>query len=331
MNNKKTILLIGCNGYIGSRFVEQFHDKYNIAGIDTNFFGNDHEIVSKLKFFLKKDIREIEVNELPKIDYAVHMGELSNDPLGELDPNITKDINHNGTIKLYSLLKMTNVEKFVYMSSCSVYGFNKQIVNEDSKVNPLTEYAKAKIDNEDFLLNNDSNFQIKIFRNATAFGFSPNVRLDLVINELVYKAVKDKKIKLLSNGLQNRPFVHIDDINNLVVKSLEENEDKKLLVNVGQNNLNFSIIEIAEIIAKITNLKNIEINEKNPDSRSYFVDFSKLQKIFPEYRFQYNIPDGISNLIKNYDDFEINENSIRLTKIKKLIKNSYLSNDLKWN
>ena len=103
--------MVGCNGYIGSRFVEQFHDKYNIAGIDTNFFGNDNEIVSKLKFFLKKDIREIEVNELPKIDYAVHMGELSNDPLGELDPNITKDINHNGTIKLFSLLKMTNVEK----------------------------------------------------------------------------------------------------------------------------------------------------------------------------------------------------------------------------
>ena len=144
------------------------------------------------------------------------MAELSNDPLGELEPNLTNDINHISTVNLLNLCNEAQVKKFIYMSSCSVYGFNEQIVNENSNTNPLTSYSKAKVLNENYILNNEFDFEISILRNATVFGYSPNLRLDLVINDLTYGAFHDKKIVLLSDGTPVRPFVHVEDLSRLI-------------------------------------------------------------------------------------------------------------------
>ena len=331
MSRLKNLLLTGCNGYIGSQFVNQHYKNYNIYGVDTNYFGFEKNTFDKLYKFQKKDIRELEEEDFKNIEYVVHMGELSNDPLGELSPKITYEINHLGTKKLLILLNKTKVKKFIYMSSCSVYGNNPDLVNETTKLNPLTEYANAKVLNENFLLENSFNYQVAIFRNATAFGFSPNLRLDLVINQLTYESKVLNKIKLLSSGEQKRPFVHISDINNLINLTLEKSSDEKLLLNIGSSNLNSSIINIAKKISLLTGVKNIELNSEVVDNRNYHVDFSKLKHKFNEYKFLFDFNNGINDLLINLNNYKNNNDSIRIQKLANLLDNKKLNNKLFWN
>ena len=331
MSKIKNLLLTGCNGYIGSQFVNQHYKNYNIYGVDTNYFGFEKNTFDKLYKFQKKDIRELEEEDFKNIDYVVHMGELSNDPLGELSPEITYEINHLGTKKLSIILNKTKVKKFIYMSSCSVYGNNPDLVNETTKLNPLTEYANAKVLNENFLLENSFNYQVAIFRNATAFGFSPNLRLDLVINQLTYESKVLNKIKLLSSGEQKRPFVHISDINNIIKLTLEKSLDEKLLLNIGSSNLNSSIINIAKKISLLTGVKNIELNSEVVDNRNYHVDFSKLKYKFNGYKFLFDFNNGINDLLINLNNYKNNNDSIRIQKLANLLDNKKLNNKLFWN
>ena len=147
----KNILITGAFGYIGSTFINEYFEKYNIFTLDTNYFGISDNLKSKTKKNLIKDIRDVSEADLKEVDIVVHMSELSNDPMGELQPNITKEINVYGTNQLISAANNSNISKFIYMSSCSVYGFNESFANENTGVNPLTEYAKSKVENEENL------------------------------------------------------------------------------------------------------------------------------------------------------------------------------------
>ncbi|MDC3009330.1 SDR family oxidoreductase, partial [bacterium] len=277
----KNILITGAFGYIGSTFINEYFEKYNIFTLDTNYFGISDNLKSKTIKNLIKDIRDVSEADLKEVDIVVHMSELSNDPMGELQPNITKEINVYGTNQLISAANNSNISKFIYMSSCSVYGFNESFANENTGVNPLTEYAKSKVENEENLLNNHGKFEVKILRNATAFGFSPNHRLDLVVNDLVYSALKNSKIEVLSDGSPIRPIVHIKDICKIISHLIEEEEKGDVLFNVGGNNLNYSIKEIALAVSRITKINNVSFGQPSNDKRSYKVDFTLFENLFP--------------------------------------------------
>ena len=202
-------------------------------------------------------------------------------PLGDLNKDLTKSINHLGTKKLLDLANNSGVKKFIYMSSASVYGFSEKIMKETSKVSPLTEYSKAKVENEKYILDNNFSFETVILRNSTAFGFSSNLRLDLVVNDLTYGAFKNKKINLLSDGTPKRPIVHIADICRVIEMVLVDTRNlNKEIFNVGDDKMNFSIKEIAEKVGECLNLDDISFGKHDADQRSYVLNFEKLKSYF---------------------------------------------------
>tara|TARA_X000000950_G_scaffold284917_1_gene389243 strand:- start:1524 stop:2513 length:990 start_codon:yes stop_codon:yes gene_type:complete len=327
----KNILLTGGLGYIGSYFVDNYSDTFNIKIIDTNYFQNKYKENSLFDSTVEKDIREILSKDIGNADYIIHMGELSNDPLGDLNKNLTKSINHLGTKKLLELANNSGVKKFIYMSSASVYGFSEQIMRETSKVSPLTEYSKAKVENEKYILNNNFSFEAIILRNSTAFGFSSNLRLDLVVNDLTYGAFKNKKINLLSDGTPKRPIVHIADICRVIEMVLGDIRDlDKEIFNVGDDKMNFSIREIAEKVGECLNLDNISFGKHDADQRSYELNFEKLKSYFPSFKIQFDLEQGINDLIKNFENYELTGNEKRIQILNKLIDEKRIDDNLFW-
>jgi len=252
--------------------------------------------------------------------------------LGEINKKLTNDINIEGTRKLIELSRTAEIKKFIYMSSCSVYGDSGHLLsNEESPTNPLTEYAKAKLINEQFLKNNEFNFEVKILRNATAFGFSKNIRTDLVVNDLALDAIENQKINVLSDGSPKRPFVHIGDICRFINHLIEYDNSKKILVNVGDKSLNYSVKQIAKIVSKVTSVEKLSFGKSNSDARSYFVDFTKISTMFPEFKFKYTVEDGVNEILKNLHSVQINKvNSKRIKKINTLINENIVDSDLYW-
>ncbi len=327
----KNILLTGGLGYIGSYFVDNYSDTFNIKIIDTNYFQNKYKENSLFDSTIEKDIREILNKDIGNADYIIHMGELSNDPLGDLNKNLTKSINHLGTKKLLELANNSGVKKFIYMSSASVYGFSEQIMRETSKVSPLTEYSKAKVENEKYIFNNNFSFEAIILRNSTAFGFSSNLRLDLVVNDLTYGAFKNKKINLLSDGTPKRPIVHIADICRVIEMVLGDIRDlDKEIFNVGDDKMNFSIREIAEKVGECLNLDNISFGKHDADQRSYELNFEKLKSYFPSFKIEFDLEQGINDLIKNFENYELTGNEKRIQILNKLIDEKRIDDNLFW-
>jgi len=322
------LLLTGGLGYIGSKFLEKFSNYYEITILDTNFFFIEGY---KDKNFIRTDIRNLKKEQISKFDYVVHMSELSNDPLGKLNPGVTKDINHNGTKLLLNLCNNTNIKKFIYMSSASVYGYTEEESHEDSKINPLTDYAKSKVLNENYIVNHNFDFQTIILRNSTAFGFSKNMRLDLVINDLVFSGIRDNKLNIISDGTPKRPFVHISDICNFIHKFIQEekNFDNEIF-NIGSKNLNLSIRDVAKKVADHLNIEDLTFGAKDVDQRSYYLNFNKLTKTFNDFDFDFDLDTGIRDLVDNLNDYKLSENEIRIEKINKLINEKRIDNYLNW-
>ncbi len=323
----KKVLVTGGLGYIGTQFIDLFTDKLDILVYDTNFYSNSS---SKTNVIIG-DIRDFKDEYLENIEVVVHMSELSNDPLGEFNFQLTNDINHNSTKILLEKCNNSQVKKFIYMSSASVYGFNEKRLNESSDTNPLTQYAVSKVDNENYILNNDFNFETIILRNSTVFGYSNNLRLDLVVNDLTYSALVNNEIKLISDGSPKRPFVHVKDLCNLI-KNLVDNDKNldKEIINVGSNSLNYSIREIAEIVAELTDVGNLIIGEKDPDQRSYFLDFTKLETLITDFEIIFDMHKGVKDLISNLYRYKLSGNEKRLEKLNNLIKLGKLDNNLLW-
>ena len=328
---KKNILLTGGAGYIGSWFVQNYSDKYSIYIIDSLFFGKNLNLEDNIKI-INKDIRNISLDDLKDINYVIHMAELSNDPLGEINKDLTQEINVFGTRNLINLCKQAKIEKFIYMSSCSVYGDSGNMhASEETKTNPLTEYAKAKVLNENYLLDNEFEFEVKILRNATAFGYSTNIRTDLVINDLTVSAIENNQIKVLSDGSPRRPFVHIGDISRFIDYVIGNDSTKKLLVNIGTEGLNHTVKDVAKIVSKLTNVEDISFGKSDGDARSYFVNFSKVSKLFPNFEFKYQVHDGVNEIVDNFESVILNKNnSKRIKRINELIDSKKINTKLFW-
>ncbi len=325
----KKILLTGGLGFIGSYFFEHYSNKYDIKIIDTNYYKVN---VDNFKNVFLKDIRDVTKEDIKDSDFIIHMAELSNDPLGDLNKELTQEINHEATTRLLNLAKNTSVKKFIYMSSASVYGFSEEIMTEVDEVTPLTEYSKSKVKNEEYIRNSNFNFETIILRNSTAFGFSKNLRLDLVVNDLTYGGFKNKNLKLLSDGTPKRPLVHVHDICSFIDILIgdERNLDKEIF-NVGDKKLNYSIKEVAEAIRDTLKINDISFGSHDADQRSYELSFDKIKKYFPKFKIQYFLVNGIKDLVENFEDYELTNNEKRVRVLNSHISSNYLDKHLRWN
>jgi len=356
----RNILITGSKGYIGSFLTSYLKKKnYNIIGVDIGFFRNCYLYKDKKKQeTVYKDVRNITESDLKNIDVIVHLAGISNDPLNTLSSKTVYDPTRKYTFELAQKAKKLGI-KFIFASSCSVYGAtnNKLLLNEDSHPNPQTGYSLNKLQIEKDLekIANKSFFPICL-RFATIFGVSKRIRFDVVINMLVGMAITTKKIILNSDGMAWRPNLYIEDacsaIEHAIKYKKKKSDHKTLILNVGRNDNNLTVIDIAKKIKTAvkgseivflkkhkdfnTNLITDRKIKNGKDTRTYKVSFNKIQKKFTNYRCRHTIQQGIKKMIKELITHKLNKKIFynkkfyRLQYFEYLHKRKLVDNSLKW-
>ncbi len=341
------VLITGSRGYIGSRLCQLLSKKYKykieVIGLDSNFYQFKKKLEKKI---LIKDIRDVQISNLKNIDAVVHLASLSNDPLGSLNENLTKDINHKATKKIAKFAKKMKVKRFIFVSTQSVYGIskykNKTIKENDKNINPITQYAKSKLKAEkDILKLADDNFCVVILRPSTVHGPSENFRSDIVLNNLSASAFTKKKIVINTNGKPYRPVLFIDDLCKIIISSLFKSKKiiQKKIYNVGYPGKNFSILQIAKMVKKVFNkYPVIVLNNPSHDERSYKVNFNLLSKDFSDI-INFKNKDIINDIKKlkiffkkknfTYKSF-VSEKTNRILKLKILLKQKKINKNLRF-
>ena len=325
----KTVLVTGAGGYIGSVLVPTLlKENTKVIAFDRFLFGKeklpcDHPNLS----LVEGDIRSIDINSLKGVSAVIDLAALSNDPAGELSPDITWQINHKGRVRVANLAKKAGVSKYILPSSCSIYGFQEGIVDELSQVNPLTTYAKANYKaEEDIMPLSDDGFCVTILRQATVYGLSPRMRFDLAINGMVKGFITKGTIPILRDGSQWRPFVHVKDTTRAMKLILETPSTivNNQIFNVGSDDQNIQIISLAKTVAKSMKLPFKYQWYGDPDHRSYRVSY---KKIFEKIGFtpKYHPKDGvveIANAIKSGQLDTDDPKTITVNWYTQLIKNN---------
>lgn len=302
------VLLTGHLGYLGTVMAPVLAAAgHDIVGLDSGLYStcvlgpavNDPKAVSV-------DLRDVRPEHVAGFDAVIHLAALSNDPLGALDPEITYAINHRASTRLAQLAKDAGVRRFLYASTCSVYGAsgNDGLVDEDAPLRPVTPYAESKVRVEDDLLGlADDDFSPVFLRNATAFGFSPRLRADIVLNNLVGHALLTNTVKVLSDGTPWRPLVHAQDIATAFAATLTAPRDAvhAKAFNVGTEANNLRVSEIAEAVVEAVPGADLQITgEAGADPRSYRVDFSRIRAALPEFTCAWTVPAGARELADAY-------------------------------
>jgi nucleoside-diphosphate-sugar epimerase len=302
------ILLTGCDGYLGSLLgPELVREGYDVTGVDTGFYreGTLYRAGGIIPKTLSKDIRRIGVEDLQDVQAVVHLAELSNDPLGQLAPSITSEINHEGSVRLARVAKEAGVQQFVYTSSCSVYGVSdRDFVDEESPVSPQTAYAVCKtLVERDIKSLADKHFSPTFLRNATAYGTSPRMRFDIVLNNLAGLAWTTKEISMTSDGTPWRPLVHALDIAQAILAVLAAPREAvhNQVFNVGDTNHNYRVREIAEVVSGAFPGCRVSFGAPSKDNRSYRVSFEKIRKHLPTFKCAWDARRGAQQL---YDLFK---------------------------
>ncbi len=324
------ILLTGNEGYLGS-LAGPFLSKrgHEVKGLDTGYY-NDGCLYStngNRLSTLAKDVRRVTCNDLKGIEAVVHMAELSNDPLGELDSSVTYEINHKGTLHLGKMAKAAGVKRFIYMSSCSVYGVaSNGEVTEETEPNPQTAYAVCKTFCErDLKELADKNFVPCYFRNATAFGASPRQRFDVLLNNLCGLAWTTKEIKMISDGTPWRPLVHGLDIAKAIACALEAPTEAiyNEIFNVGENSQNYRVREVAEKVEKVFPGCTLSFGEV-ADNRSYRVNFDKITKHLPDFRCEWAVENGVNQFYELFRRIDMTQELFEFRAFTRLRQLQYL-------
>ncbi len=342
------ILITGNMGYVGpvlTRHLKSSIEDLSITGFDNGYFAHcltDPQYLPELRVNTQYfgDIRQLPTDILKNIDAVVHLAGISNDPVGDQFESVTHDINSEHSASFARMAKCMGVKKFVFASSCSLYGFaSENPRKEDDTLNPLTAYAKSKLYMEDVLQElSDDDFNTTCLRFATACGMSDRLRLDLVFNDFVVGAVITGKIEVLSDGSPWRPLVHVADMARAFEWALAANENNEThtVVNVGSDDWTFQMGELAHKVSQIIPNTNVSINkEAQPDKRSYKVNFSRYKELAPNHQPAISFEQAVSEIINGIKSVKIEANfrqSIytRLAVLQEHIHRGNMDSDLFW-
>ncbi|MEZ5185000.1 MAG: SDR family oxidoreductase [Candidatus Nanopelagicales bacterium] len=337
------VLLTGHQGYLGTVMRQTLSDAgHDVVGLDTGFFADcllgpavddGPTIVC--------DLREVAAEHVRGFDAVIHLAALSNDPLGNLAPQITYSINHHASVRLAQVAKAAGVKRFLYSSTCSVYGSagGDALVGEDAPLDPITPYAISKVRVEaDLHALADDDFSPVSLRNATAFGFSPRLRADIVLNNLVGLALLTGEVRVLSDGTPWRPLVHAQDVASAFLAALEA--DRAVIhdqaFNVGSDSQNLRVSQIADLVADAVPGSRVNITgEAGNDPRSYRVDFAKITDALPAYAPSWTTAAGAAELYDSYRRWGLDQRSFdhvftRLPHLRDLERQGRIDHELRW-
>jgi nucleoside-diphosphate-sugar epimerase len=337
------VLVTGHAGYIGSIMVRVLLGAgLRVVGLDTFFFeGCDFGGAALTVSVIRKDIRDVLAGDLRGFDAVIHLAGLCNDPLGALNPRLTMEINHVASVNLASIAKDAGIKRFLYSSSCSMYGAaGEAAVAEEAPLSPLTAYAESKVRAEEDISKLACNGFSPIFmRNATVYGVSPRLRTDVVLNNLVGWGLATGSIRIMSDGTPWRPIVHVEDIAHAFLAALRAPvaQIHNQAFNIGVNEENYQVKDLAEIVRQAVSGCTIEYSSKaSADPRSYRVEFGKFSRHVPAFKARWSARRGVQELVACYrtvgmsrDDFEGRKFN-RLAQFKHLLHGGSLDSTLRW-
>jgi nucleoside-diphosphate-sugar epimerase len=341
------VFLTGVDGYIGAVLAPYLLARgMQVIGLDTGYYRDgwlfsDNARLAATPQTLHKDLRRVTAADLAGCDAVVHLAELSNDPLGQNNPTVTRQINHRGSVDFAQHSISAGVRRFVYTSSCSVYGAGTgEFLDEEAPVNPQTTYAQCKVLVErDLAAMAGADFEPVFLRNATAFGPSPRMRFDIVINDLCALAWTTQRIAMTSDGSPWRPVVHVQDICHAIYRSLVAPADavRARIFNVGQNSENYRVRELAEIVAAEFPHCEVSVGTSSGDSRSYRVNFDRIHRDLPGFHCQFTVADGVRELHELFARIQLTPDMYgfraftRLKQLQHLQRTGQLDAEFYWN
>ena len=308
------VFVTGHKGYIGVHLVDLLKQTgHTVTGCDLGLFdGCAWEDIVPADRELVKDVRDVTLNDISGHDCVMHLAAISNDPMGEINAAATYSINRDASIQIARLAKQAGVTRYLFAASCSVYGAGKKLdLDEDDPLSPLTAYAKSKIETEQAVSAlADGNFTPAYLRNATAYGHSPMLRIDLVVNNLLACAVATGEIRIMSDGFPWRPLIHCRDIARAFVAFMEAPKERihNRAINIGGNSENYQVRDVGDLVKMlIPSAKITYTGEIGADPRNYRVKFDLLNRLLPDFKLQYNLTSGMEELHRKLVDHGFNK------------------------
>jgi nucleoside-diphosphate-sugar epimerase len=337
------ILITGHKGYIGTVMAPLLADAgHEVVGLDSDLFEQCTFGEAPREFpSIRKDLRDVVAGDLKGFEAVIHLAGLSNDPLGNLNPDLTYDINHHASVRLALLAKEAGVKRYLFSSSCSTYGAaGDRILDETAEFNPVTPYGRSKVLVEQEVSQLASpEFSPVFLRNATAYGVSPRLRFDLVLNNLTAWALTTGRVFIKSDGTPWRPIVHIEDISLAFLAALEAPREliHNQAFNVGRSEENYQIRDLAEIVKETVPGCTIEFAaDAGPDKRCYRADFSRIAKVLPAFQPKWDARRGARELYEAYKKVDLRVEDFegvrykRIDHIQGLLASGRLNSDLRW-